>query len=252
MGFENIGTLQSQGSQSAAGRHLNNGAITLIIQQEQLAAILQQREKPMPRRMGELAAALYQLEKSEKAGQTQALLTKAEAAAPQTDDLREALAVVTLFTTLFFQLGTAEEQRFIGNVWQNCGVRFQQGEKGAELRLDQNAYEGCAKKREALWAENAPHLWEHLMVNQLFQDRLPFGDGTDSLWDNTLYFCAVYAILRFLAAGAAEEGWQATEDALVRGFRKYTHSPQLKERTVEQLKRRGMATPEGLAVLLSL
>ena len=220
--------------------------------QEQLAAILQQREKPMPRRMGELAAALYQLEKSEKAGQAQALLTKAEAAAPQTDDLREALAVVTLFTTLFFQLGTAEEQRFIGNVWQNCGVRFRQGEKGAELRLDQNAYEGCAKKREALWTENAPHLWEHLMVNQLFQDRLPFGDGTDSLWDNTLYFCAVYAILRFLAAGAAEEGWQATEDALVRGFRKYTHSTQLKERTVEQLKRRGMATPEGLAVLLSL
>jgi hypothetical protein len=195
---------------------------------------------------------LYELDKAEKAGDSSAPLAAANGAEPQCADLRDALAAVTLFTTLFFQLGTAQEQQFISNVWQNCGVHFLQGEKGAELRLDQKAYEGCAKKREELWSQNAPHLWEHLMVNQLFQDRLPFADGADSVWDNTLYFCAVYAILRFLAAGVAGEGWQATEDALVRGFRKYTHSTQLKQRTVEQLKRRGMATPKGLAALLTL
>jgi len=220
--------------------------------QEQLAATLQQREKPMPRRMGELAHRLYELDKAEKAGQTDAALSVGRAADPQTNDLREALAAVTLFTTVFFQLGTEEEQQFISKVWKSCGVRFVQGEKGAELHLDQTAYQGCAEKREVLWAQNAPHLWEHLMVNQLFQDRLPFGDGTESIWDNTLYFCAVYAILRFLTAGVAAEDWAETEDALVRGFRKYTHSTQLKQRTVEQLKRRGMDTPQGLAALLSL
>lgn len=220
--------------------------------QQGLAATLQQREKTMPWRMSELACQLYELDKAEKAGDSGAALAAANGEEPQCSDLRDGLAAVTLFTTLFFQLGTAQEQQFIGNVWQNCGVRFQQGVKGAELHLDAEAYHRCAQKRDALWAENAPHLWEHLMVNQLFQDRLPFAEGTDSIWDNALYFCAVYAILRFLAAGVAGEGWQATEDALVRGFRKYTHSTQLKQRTVEQLKRRGMATPEGLAALLTL
>jgi len=220
--------------------------------QEEMAAILQQREKPMELRMAQLADSLYRLDKAEKAGQTDAALPVGSVPEAYNGDLREALAAVTLFTTVFFQLGTAEEQLFIRSVWENCGVRFQQGKMGAELRLDQKAYEDCVKKRDALWTENAPNLWEHLMVNQLFQDRLPFGDGTASVWDSTLYFCAVYAILRFLAAGAADRGWQVTEDALVRGLRKYTHSTQLMGRTVEQLKRRGMDTPEGLAALLAL
>lgn len=221
--------------------------------QPQMAALLQQREKPMNIRMGELAAALSELDKAEKRGEPDASLTAPQAAGPAREaDLRDALAAITLFTTVFFQNGTPEEQAFIQRVWQNCGVRFVQGKMGAELHLDAKTYQFCAEKRDALWAENAPHLWEHLMVNQLFQDRLPFGDGTAGIWENTLYFCAVYAILRFLAAGVADGEWCETEDALVRGLRKYTHSTLLMPRTVEQLRRRGLDGPQGLALLLSL
>ncbi|MBR5559493.1 MAG: flagellin lysine-N-methylase [Oscillospiraceae bacterium] len=220
--------------------------------QEDMAAVLQQRQLSMSARMGQLADGLYRLDKAEKEGQSDAQFAVANPPETFAGDLRDALAAVTLFTTVFYQLGSTQEQDFIRTVWDNCGVRFQQGKMGAELRLDQTCYEECAAKREALWAQNAPNLWEHLMVNQLFQDRLPFGDGSTTVWENTLYFCAVYAILRFLAAGAAQSGWPATEDALVRGLRKYTHSTQLMARTVEQLKRRGMDTPQGLAALLAL
>jgi len=104
--------------------------------QPQLAALLQQREKSMGIRMGELAAALYELNRDEKEGCADAPLTRQEAAPlEEKADLRDALAAVTLFTTLFFQNGTPEEQSFIGQVWQNCGVRFVQGKMGAELHL---------------------------------------------------------------------------------------------------------------------
>ncbi|MBQ9109650.1 MAG: hypothetical protein IJY02_06500 [Oscillospiraceae bacterium] len=55
-----------------------------------------------------------------------------------------------------------------------------------------------------------------------------------------------------MSAGVADGEWCETEDALVRGLRKYTHSTLLMPRTVEQLRRRGMDSPEGLAILLSL
>lgn len=221
--------------------------------QQQMAALLQQRELPIGARMGRLAQSLYALDAAEQSGTAAGLPPAAESPAfPAGGDLREALAAVALFTTPFFQLGTRQEQEFIRGVWRRCGVEFRQGAQGTELRLDQTAFAQSAARRDRLWQQQAPHLWEHLLVNQMFHDCLPFGDGTISVWDSALYFCAVYAILRFLAAGTAELGWAETEDALVRGLRKYTHSTQLLPRTAEQLKRRGMATPEGLAALLAL
>jgi len=159
---------------------------------------------------------------------------------------------VTLFTTVFHQQGSGEEQALIQEVWQACGVAFVPAEGGAALSLDLKTYLAACEAREALWQREAPFLWEHLAVNQLFQDRLPFGSGQNSLWENTLYFAACYAILRFLAAGTAHLGWQATEDALVRGLRKFGHSTELMPRTVQQLRRRGMDTPAGLDALLAL
>ena len=218
-----------------------------------LAACLQQRQKPMGQRMAELCDLLYRLEQAEQRGDREAALDPAGGKAARGKmDFRGALAAVTLFTTVFHQQGSGEEQALIRDVWQACGVAFVPAEGGAALSLDLKTYLAACEAREALWEREAPFLWEHLAVNQLFQDRLPFGNGQNSLWENTLYFAACYAILRFLAAGTAHLGWQATEDALVRGLRKFGHSTELMPRTVQQLRRRGMDTPAGLDALLAL
>lgn len=222
--------------------------------QKALAACLQQREKPMGQRMSELCAMLLRLDEEEEQGRTDAapVLPQSLPVEGQGMDFRGALAAVTLFTTVFYQQGSPAEQEMIGQVWQNCGVAFVPAEEGAALQVDLKRYLAACEKRDALWEGEAPFLWEHLTVNQLFQDRLPFGSGEASIGDSTLYFAALYALLRFLAAGTAPLGWQATEDALVRGLRKFGHSTQLMPRTVQQLRRRGMDTPQGLAAMLAL
>mgnify|MGYP007111632349 CR=1 FL=1 len=247
------------GSLEVTPRQLEQRPLMARLEEIQQACVglLQRRERPFPQRMLELAAALHGLDAAERAGGpadlTAALQSEAPAAAFP-GSLGNALEAAVLFTMIFDHGGTPEEQRFIGAIRGGCGVRLHPGAGGVELRLDQEAYARAASARAALWVERAPYLWEHLTVNGLFTGLLPFGAPEAGVWENTLYFCAVYGVLRFLTAGAAlaADPWPATQDALVRGLRKFTHSTELLPRTVDYLRRHGMDTPEGAAALLAL
>lgn len=51
--------------------------------------------------------------------------------------------------------------------------------------------------------------FEHMLVNHMFFERFPFQDRPDSLWEEFVAICAVYALLRFLCLG-----WMAERDDL--------------------------------------
>lgn len=50
--------------------------------------------------------------------------------------------------------------------------------------------------------------FEHMLVNHMFFERFPFQDRPDTLWEEFVAICAVYALLRFLCLG-----WMAAHDA---------------------------------------
>ena len=67
---------------------------------------------------------------------------------------------------------------------------------------------------------------ENLLVNHMFYSRFPFADGSESLQDEFLAICAVYALLRFLFVGwmAEREDEESLVDAAAAAFRLIDHT----------------------------
>lgn len=97
-------------------------------------------------------------------------------------------------------------------------------------------------------------IWfEHMLVNHMFFERFPFQDRPESLYDEYIAICAVYAVLRFLGLGAMihRDEEAAFVDVASAAFRLIDHTAF--DRTASHiLKSLGYASPEQLYVLIQL
>lgn len=96
-----------------------------------------------------------------------------------------------------------------------------------------------------------PVWFEHLLVNHMFFAQFPFQDRPESIGDEYVALCAVYALLRFLALGTRPADQTAFVDTAAALFRLIDHTS-FDRYAAHLLKRVGCGTPEALADLISL
>ncbi len=94
--------------------------------------------------------------------------------------------------------------------------------------------------------------FEHLLVNHMFFVQFPFQDRPYNLKEEFAALCTIYALLRFLCVGLAEEIGEesALVDLLAAAFRLIDHTDF--DRTAIAMLRRIGCTPEGLRDLTAL
>ncbi len=118
--------------------------------------------------------------------------------------------------------------------------------------------EAAARYREALhyFSDLLPkweiHL-EQLLVNHLFFERFPFQERPESMWDEFLAVCAVYALLRFLGLGcmAQEQDPAAFVDVCAASFRLIDHT-QFDRFAARTLTNLGVTDPQRVWGLIAL
>ncbi|MBR7183980.1 MAG: flagellin lysine-N-methylase [Clostridia bacterium] len=95
-------------------------------------------------------------------------------------------------------------------------------------------------------------IWfEHMLVNHMFFAQFPFQDRPESIGDELVGLCAVYALLRFLALGTQPADEAALVDIAAACFRLIEHTD-FDRTATHMLKRIGCTRPEQLWDLISL
>ena len=95
--------------------------------------------------------------------------------------------------------------------------------------------------------------FEHILVNHMFFSRFPFQDRPESLADEFLALCAVYALLRFLCVGwmADKQAEADFVDVVSAAFRLIDHT-EFDRYASRLLRKLGCKTPETICDLLLL
>ena len=232
--------------------------------------ILQNRSYPLPVRVTMAAEVLDELGRLERSEDWEGMgaYLKATLAAPQlaqraahweAKPRQSALALVTnVFFSFSLRGGSSREQALVQQVYQRLGIQLEdrmgEGEQaGLGVRYQLDRYLQGMDRLEQ-WLHGKEHLLENLMVNYYFQSLQPFDDLSMGIWENGIFFAALYSFLRFILAGVMpEEGepdWTAVRGAIVTIFRKFTHSAQLKQKMVSYLLSNGVQTLEQMDVLI--
>lgn len=97
-------------------------------------------------------------------------------------------------------------------------------------------------------------IWfEHMLVNHMFFERFPFQNRPESMYDEFIAICAVYAVLRFLGIGwmADKCGEAAFVDVAAAAFRLIDHT-EFDRSASHILKSIGCSSPERLFDLICL
>lgn len=216
-----------------------------------LIGLMQDRTLPLPRRMLTLGAALAEAEKAldtRDEARLDRLIrgeTALEVAAPSEtvapEHLMDGLLVMEQFTEQLDE--RSDSIRAIGQ----AALSYFGRDKGAMGRyLDARAHFDELAPRWPVYLEN-------MLVNHMFFSRFPFADEHESLRDEFVSLCMIYALLRFLGVGYLVG--QADETALVdlaaAAFRLIDHSAfhRYSARILHEL---GYDTPERLFTLINL
>lgn len=93
--------------------------------------------------------------------------------------------------------------------------------------------------------------FEHMLVNHMYFAQFPFQDRPETVGDEFIALCAVYALLRFLLLGTAPTDETALVDIAAAFFRLVEHSS-FDRSAARLLKQVGCTTPEQMWELISL
>lgn len=96
-----------------------------------------------------------------------------------------------------------------------------------------------------------PVWFEHLLINHMFFVQFPFQDRPESIGEEFVALCAVYALLRFLALGTRPADQTALVDTSAALFRLIDHTS-FDRYAGHLLCRAGCGTPDALADLIGL
>lgn len=95
--------------------------------------------------------------------------------------------------------------------------------------------------------------FEHMLVNHMFFSQFPFQDRPESMHNEYIAICALYAFLRFLALGclAEKSGTDELIDVMAAAFRLVDHT-EFDRYAAHMLKRLGCTNTQQLQKLISL
>lgn len=190
--------------------------------------ILQDRAFSLPVRLTRLGAAIRAGEAVKQLGDLAVLqaVNAALSAGPADDqpapDPGRAFAMQR---TLMEEL--AEDSQSLGAYTEAAFAAF--GIRGSSADAENaqavGRYQEAAARFEAAFPK-WPVYFEHMMVNHVFFDGYPYSDRHESLVDEYVALCAVYAVLRFTAVGwmAEHTGMDALVDVCAATFRLIEHS----------------------------
>ena len=216
-----------------------------------LIGLMQDRSLPLPRRMLRLGAAMAEAEEALSAQDSARIdrlirgETVLEVPEPSSEvrpeDLHSGLLVMEKFTE---QLD--ERSDSIRAIGQDALGYFGRDEG------TMNRYQAARAHFDQI-APRWPVYLENMLVNHMFFSRFPFADEHESLREEFVSFCMVYALLRFL--GVVHLASQSDESALVdlaaAAFRLIDHSA-FHRYSARMLRDLGYDTPERLFTLINL
>lgn len=216
-----------------------------------LIRLIQDRTLPLPQRMLRLFGALQEIEQALGRRDTARLeqlcggaFSHAAPPSPPSaspEALQSGLQVMEQFTALL-----DERSQSIRAIGEEALAYFGQDEGAMQRYLDARAH------FDAL-VPSWPVYLEHMLVNHMFFTRFPFDGEGETLREEFVSLCMVYALLRFLGVGylAKREDGGALVDLGAACFRLIDHSPfhRYSARILHDL---GYDAPERLFALISL
>lgn len=190
--------------------------------------ILQDRTFSLPLRLIRLGAAIRSAEEAKHLGHPAILRAVRHTLRTDPADGQPAPALDRAFDmqrTLMAEL--AQNSRSLGVYTEAAFAAF--GIQGAATEMEGTPPETLYQKAAARFESEFPkwHIYfEHMMVNHVFFDGYPYSARHESLVDEYVALCAVYAVLRFTVIGwmATHTGMDALVDVCAAAFRLIEHS----------------------------
>lgn len=218
-----------------------------------LIAVVQNRRLPLPQRLVCLGGLMDRLDVALK-NRDKALLDQILTEDPA--ELRPQLAETEIGAEhLQFGLQIIEQMMEIldegSQSIHDCGeaaLAYFHGGEGDDIAR----YEAA----KAHFSEAFPQwetFFEHMLVNHMFFAQFPFQDRPESMHEEFVALCAVYAILRFLALGCMADRRDAEGliDDMAAAFRLVDHT-EFDRYASRLLKRLGCASPQEICDLIAL
>ena len=216
-----------------------------------LIGLMQARELPLPRRMLRLGAAMAEAEAALSARDDARIdrLIRGEATLclpPVSDEASPEHLMDGLLAMERFTAQLDERSDSIRAIGQDALSYFGRDE-GTMSR-----YQAARAHFDRL-APRWPVYLENLLVNHMFFSRFPFADEHESLREEFVSLCMVYALLRFLGVGhlVSRKDESALVDLAAATFRLIDHSA-FHRYSARMLRDLGYDTPERLFTLINL
>lgn len=133
--------------------------------------------------------------------------------------------------------------------------------KGAEaLGLEQSegdpflGYMQAYKRYQGYMADKE-HILENILVMEVISKIFPFWGTTEDIWENYLWFCCLFVVLRFVIIGMIGEKEELTQenfiDTLAVAGRTLGHGPDLRENSLEYMQAHDLTSLAKLYTLLA-
>ncbi len=212
-----------------------------------LISLMQDRAYPLPDRLMRLGLALQQLDSvRQDEGALRTLL-----AAPFTHEPPQ-----PAITPESFFRGLTTMEALLEQLDQRSASIREYGEYALRcFGTDEGAFARYLAARERFTARvpDWEIRFEQLLVNHMFFERFPFQDRPDSLWEEFVAICAVYALLRFLCLGwmSGHDDPDALVDVCAAAFRLIDHT-QFDRYAARTLHKLGCSTPQEAHALVLL
>lgn len=184
--------------------------------------IIQNRTFPLPQRLLNLGTALHEMEialNDKNEMRVDALLSGLPLHSPQFSDLLEEASLLSMLGVVERMVEAVDERSASVHRYGKAALaRFQSGRP-------MDSYVAVRRHFEKALPQWHVYL-EHLLVNHMFFERFPFQDRPESLSDEFIAICAVYAMLRFLGMGwmADKQSMDDFIDVAAAAFRFISHT----------------------------
>lgn len=214
-----------------------------------LVRLMQDRTLTIPGRLAHLGQVLWMLEKAMQthdASAVEMILAGTVALPPLPDAVlsREKLACGLRIAEGMVAMLDARSDSI--RDWGEAALDYFGRDDEGALQRYSDAREGFEARYPA-W-----QVWiEHMLVNHMFFSQFPFQDRPETVRDELIALCAVYALLRFLMLGTMPADERILADLCAAFFRLVEHSD-FDRSAAHLLKQVGCTTSEQLWELINL